>query len=159
MGSKRVDHWTSGTVYYYGEIAGSLQGFPPSSRLCPLWSWKEDLQRALNRHRRPVWDQVGLLHCRHNGLGTVRDKAHLRQGHNEQSRGGHQCSETMLTGESPFHISTPLGMEPRSLMMGSKRVDHWTSGTVHYCSEIAGSPQFQHLFCPWLARRIIKYCN
>jgi hypothetical protein len=26
-------------------------------------------------------------------------------------------------------------------MMGSKRVDHWTSGTVCECSEIAGSPQ------------------
>jgi hypothetical protein len=25
-------------------------------------------------------------------------------------------------------------------MMGSKRVDHWTSGTVYECSEIAGSP-------------------
>jgi hypothetical protein len=26
-------------------------------------------------------------------------------------------------------------------MTGSKRVDHWTSGTVHEYSEIAGSPQ------------------
>jgi hypothetical protein len=26
-------------------------------------------------------------------------------------------------------------------MKGSKRVDHWTSGTVRECSEIAGSPQ------------------
>ncbi len=40
-----------------------------------------------------------------------------------------------------FHISTPLGIEPGSLMLGSKRVDHWTSGTVYECSEIAGSPQ------------------
>ncbi len=47
----------------------------------------------------------------------------------------------MLTGESQFHISTPLGIEPGSLMTGSKRVDHWTSGTVCECSEIAGSPQ------------------
>jgi hypothetical protein len=29
-----------------------------------------------------------------------------------------------------------------SLVMGSKRVDHWTSGTVYECSEIAGSPHF-----------------
>ncbi len=28
-----------------------------------------------------------------------------------------------------------------SLMTGSKRVDHWTSGTVYECSEIEGSPQ------------------
>jgi hypothetical protein len=26
-------------------------------------------------------------------------------------------------------------------MTGSKRVDHWTSGTMYECSEIAGSPQ------------------
>jgi hypothetical protein len=51
------------------------------------------------------------------------------------------CSETSLTGESWFHVSTPLGIEPGSLMMGGKRVDHWTSGTVYECSEIAGSPQ------------------
>jgi hypothetical protein len=32
------------------------------------------------------------------------------------------CSETMLTGESRFNTNTPLGIEPRSLMTGSKRV-------------------------------------
>jgi hypothetical protein len=47
----------------------------------------------------------------------------------------------MLTGDSWFHISTPLGIESRSLMMRSKWVDHRTSGTVYECSEIAGSPQ------------------
>jgi hypothetical protein len=46
----------------------------------------------------------------------------------------------MLTGESRFHISTPLGTEPGSLMTGSKQVDHWTSGPVYECSEIAGTP-------------------
>jgi hypothetical protein len=38
-------------------------------------------------------------------------------------------------------MRTPLGIEPGPFMMGSKRVDHWTSGTVYKCSEIAGSPQ------------------
>jgi hypothetical protein len=47
----------------------------------------------------------------------------------------------MLTGESRFHISTPLGMEPEALMTGCKRVDHWTSGTVYERNEIAGSSQ------------------
>jgi hypothetical protein len=51
------------------------------------------------------------------------------------------CSETTLTGDSWFHKSIPLGTEPESLMTGSKRMDHWTSGTVYECSEIAGSPQ------------------
>jgi hypothetical protein len=56
------------------------------------------------------------------------------------------CSKTRLTGESWFHISTPLGIEPGSLIMGSKRVDHWTSETVYECSEIAGSPQCRLYF-------------
>jgi hypothetical protein len=68
------------------------------------------------------------------------DEARLRRGHNDQSRWGHQRSKTTLTGESLFHISTPLGIKPGSLMTGSKRVDHWTSGTVYECSEIVGSP-------------------
>jgi hypothetical protein len=48
------------------------------------------------------------------------------------------CSETTLTEESRFHISIPLGIELGSHKTGSKRVDHWTSGTVY---KIAGSPQ------------------
>ncbi len=38
----------------------------------------------------------------------------------------------------------PLGIEPWSLVMGSKQVDLWTSETVYECSEIAGSPQGSH---------------
>jgi hypothetical protein len=51
------------------------------------------------------------------------------------------CSETTLTEESRFHISTPLEIEPESLMTGSKWVVHWTSDTWYECSEIASSPQ------------------
>jgi hypothetical protein len=40
-----------------------------------------------------------------------------------------------------FHLSAPLGIEPGSLMMGSKQVDHWTRGTIYECSETAGSLQ------------------
>jgi hypothetical protein len=50
------------------------------------------------------------------------------------------CSETLLTGKSRFHISTPLGIEPGSIMTGSKWVTHWSSETVYECSEIAGFP-------------------
>jgi hypothetical protein len=83
-------------------------GFPPPrSRLCRLWSRKEDLQWAWNGERRAVWDQVGWSHCRDDGLVTVRDEARLRRGHNDRSRQGHQCSKTTLTEESWFHISTP----------------------------------------------------
>jgi hypothetical protein len=51
------------------------------------------------------------------------------------------CSKTTLKGESRFHISTPLGIEPGSLMTGIKRVVHLTSKTWYECSEIAGSQQ------------------
>ncbi len=74
---------------------------------------------------------------------TVRDEARPRQGHNDQSRRGHQCSETTLTGESWFHLSTPLGIEPGSLMTESKQVDHWTRETLFECSEIASSPKYR----------------
>jgi hypothetical protein len=40
----------------------------------------------------------------------------------DQSHQGHQCSETMLTGESRFHISSPRGFEPVTLVAGSKQV-------------------------------------
>ncbi len=67
--------------------------------------------------------QVGVSHCQYDSLVMVWDEAYLRRGHNDQSHWGHQCSETTLTEESRFHISTPLGIEPGSLMMGSKQVD------------------------------------
>ncbi len=89
---------------------------------------------------------MGLQHCRHRGLVTVQDEARLIRGHNDQSRQGHQCSETTLTGESRFHLGTPLGIEPRSLMTGSKRVLHWTSETWYECSDIAGFPQYCFFF-------------
>jgi hypothetical protein len=50
-------------------------------------------------------------------------------------------SEKTLTGHSRFHISTPRGFEPGSIVMGSNRVVHWTSKRWWEWSEIAGSPQ------------------
>jgi hypothetical protein len=55
------------------------------------------------------------------------------------------CSETVLTGESRFYTSTPLGFEPGSLMTGSKRVVNWTSETWCEGNEVAGSPHC-HLY-------------
>ncbi len=68
-GSKRVDQWNC--VWMQRDCRLST-GLPPSSRW--LWSRKEDLQRAWNRDRRVVWDQVGLSHCWHNGLVTSKSK-------------------------------------------------------------------------------------
>ncbi len=129
-GSKRVDHWTSGTVYEWSEVGGSPQGSPPSSRLCLLSSRKEDLPRAVNPGQRAVWDQVGFSHCRYDGLVTVWNEARLRWGHNDQSRQGHQCSKTMITGESQFHISTPWGLNPGPSWQEAKG---WTTGPVELC--------------------------
>ncbi len=128
-GSKWVNHWACGTVYECSEIASTPQGSPQQPTMW-LWSRKENLQRVWNRDRRAVWDQVGLSHCWHNGLVMVSDKARLRRGHNDQSRGGHQCSETTLTGESPFHISTPWGLNPGPSWRQANRC---TTGPVELC--------------------------
>ncbi len=71
---------------------------------------------------------MGLTHRRHDSLVTVWDEARLKRGHNDQSRRGHQCSETTLTGGSRFHISTPLGIEP-----SSREANGWTTGPVELC--------------------------
>ncbi len=141
-GSKWVVHWTSETWWEWSEIAGSPEGSPQQPTPSVVKP-EGNLQRALNRDRRAVWDQVGLSHCQHEDIVMIRDEACLRQGHrNDQSRRGHQCSETTLTGESRFHISTPPGdLNPGSLLTGIKWVIHWTSETWSEWSEIAGSPQ------------------
>jgi hypothetical protein len=77
----------------------------------------------------------------------VRDEASLRQGQQDK-----------LTGESQFHLGTPLGIEPGSRMKGSKQVDHWTSGTVRECDATAGSPQWDILYARiwWLKKYVPK---
>jgi hypothetical protein len=134
---REANGWTTGPVGLCMNAVRllALHRAPPSSPLCQLWSQKEDLHWAWNRDRRAVWNQVGLSHCRHDSLVTVWDEAHLRWGHNDLSCRGHQCIKTTPTGESWFQISN-------TLMTGSKQVDHWTSGTVYECSEIAGFPQY-----------------
>jgi hypothetical protein len=106
-------------------------GLLPSSRLCRLWSWKEDLQRAWDRVRRAVWDQAELSLCQHDCLVTVRDEARCRRGHNDQSHQGHQCSDTTLTGESRFHWSNPLGL---NLGPSWQKANRWTYKLVELCT-------------------------
>ncbi len=72
------------------------------------------------------------------------------------------CSETTLTGESRFQISTPLGIEPGSLMTGSKTggpLDQWNCE----CSEIAGSPHGSSLAADYVScetgRRTCNKCE
>ncbi len=123
-GSKGLVHWSSETWWEWIEIA-ALPRAPPRSRLRQLWSRKGDLQRVWNQDRKAVWDQVGLSHYRHEGLVMVQDEARLMM---ISHVGGHQCSETWLTGESRFHISTPQGIWTQVPCDGKQRVsplDQW----------------------------------
>jgi hypothetical protein len=102
MGSIEVDHWTSGTVYECSEIAGSPQGSPPAADYVgceaergPAASVKPGQKSCVRSSG--IITLSGLSHCQHDALVTVRDEARLRRGHNDQSRRGHQCSETTLT--------------------------------------------------------------
>jgi hypothetical protein len=124
-GSKGLVHWT---WQEWSEIAGSPQGSPQQPT--PSVVKPEGRPAAsVNRDRKAVWDQVGLSHCRYEGLVTVRDEALLRRGHNDdQSRRGHQCSKTLLTGESRFHLSTPREIWTQVPCDGKQRVsplDQW----------------------------------
>ncbi len=60
------------------------------------------------------------------------------------------CSETALTRESRFHISTPLGIEPGVLMTGGKWVVQWTSeqccGAETFC--FCSGSDFQKVLAP-----------
>ncbi len=139
-GSKWVDQWTSGTVYGCSEIAGSPQSYPQHLTMSvvkpeggPAASVKPGQKSCVRSSR------VITLSVRQPSDGSRRSPPQTRLQWSITS--GHQCSETTLTGKSRFHVSTPLGIEPGSLMTGSKWVDHWTSGTVYECGEIAGSPQ------------------
>jgi hypothetical protein len=134
--------WTTGTVCKCSEITGSPQGSPPAANYVGCEAGRRTCSERETGTGKLCEIKWGLAHCWHDSLVTVHDKACHRRGQNDQSRRDHQCSETTLTGEARFHISTPLGIEPGSLMTGSKLVNHWTSGTVCECSEIAGSPQY-----------------
>ncbi len=107
-----TEEWSSETWWEWSEIAGSPQGSPPAPDSISCEDRRGTCsERAWNRGRRAVWDQVGLSHWRYKGLVMVRDEACLRRGHRiDQSHRGHQCSETTLIGESRFYISTTQGI-------------------------------------------------
>ncbi len=49
----------------------------------------------------------------------------------KRSPRGHQCCETMLKGESRFHIGTPLGIEP-----SWREANRWTTRPVGLCMNV-----------------------
>jgi hypothetical protein len=119
-GSKQVVHWTSETWWESCEIAGSPQLSPPAAT-----------PSVVKPEGRPAASvKPGQESCvRSSGTVTLlargpSDSCWGRSPVDDQSRRGHQCSETTLTGESRFHISTPRGFEPVTLVAGSKQ-DQW----------------------------------
>jgi hypothetical protein len=109
MGSKPVVHWTSETWCEYGEIAGSPQGSPPQQPTMSVVKLEGGPAASVKRGQKSCVRSSRITHCRHDGLVTVRDEACLRQGHNDQSHQGHQCSKTTLTVESQFKNKCPPG--------------------------------------------------
>ncbi len=116
-GSKRVDHWTSGTVYECSEIAGSPQGSPQQPAISvvkPEGGPPASVKPGQKSYVRS--SGIITLSARRPSDSSGRSPPQMRPQWSITS--GHQCSETMLTGESRFHISTPPGNGPGSLMTG-----------------------------------------
>jgi hypothetical protein len=140
MRRKQVVHWASETWCECSEIA-ALHRAPPQQPTMSVEKPERGPAASVNLGQKSCVRSSGIIILSARQPSDGRDEACLRRGHNDQSRWGHQCSETMLTGESRFWISIPLEIEPRSLMTWCKQVAHWTSETWCECSEIAGSPQ------------------
>ncbi len=97
-GSKRMDHWTGGTVYKCSEIASSAQGSPPAANYVGCKAGRrttgtEELCE-IKWDYHIVWPSDSSGQCL------------------PQSRQGHQCSKTTLTGESRFTLVPPWGLNP-----------------------------------------------
>jgi hypothetical protein len=126
----------------------ALHRAPPQQPTLWLWSRKGDLQRAWNRGRKAVWDQVG-----YHIIGT-RDKACLRRGHNDQSWRGHQHSETTLTGESRFHILTPWGIwtrVPCDRKQTGSPLDQWDMVRMKWDCRLSTQPYILQQWKYWYA--------
>ncbi len=111
-GSKQIVHWTSETWCECNEIAGSPQGSPQQLTMSVVKP-EGGPAASVKPGQKSCARSIGIITLSAWRLRTVRDEARLRRGHYDQSRQGHQCSETSLTEESRFHINTPLGIEPR----------------------------------------------
>ncbi len=125
--SKQVVHWTSETWWDWDEIAGSIQGSPqePTPSVVKL---EGGSAASMKPGQKSCVRSSGIITLSAQGPSDGLGRALLRRGHNDQSCQGHQCSETMLTGESRFHISTPLRIwtqVPHDRQQTASPLDQW----------------------------------
>jgi hypothetical protein len=150
-GSKRVVHWTRETWCQWSEIAGSPQGSPqqPTPSVVkleggPAASVKLGQKSCVIKSAYTLSAQSQVKHPlkgdESTGLHIVSMEPSESPTERQRSqwselRRAHQCSETMLTGESRFHISTPLGFWTRVPHDGKQTGSpldqgvHWTRAT------------------------------
>jgi hypothetical protein len=160
--SRPLDQWDMVRMHWDCRLS---TWFPPQPLTLWLWSWKEDLQRAWNQDRRAVWSSWSsrLTRCQRKvwwsthwpmnadeaaGLHIVGVKPSdspikgQRSQWSESCR-GHQYSETTLTGESRFHISTPLGFRtwvPRDRKQMSSPLDQWDMVRMKWDCRLSTKP-------------------
>jgi hypothetical protein len=140
-GIKRMDHWTSGTVFECSESAGS-----------PQYSPQQLTMMVLKLEGGPAASVTpGQKSCvRSSGIITLSvrrpsDGSGCSRGHNDQSHQGHQWRETTLTGKSWVYISTPPG--------------DWTR--VPHDRNQTGGPldQWNCVWMQWDCRLSTTYCR
>jgi hypothetical protein len=110
MGSKQVDHWTSGTVNECTENAGSSQGPPPQQPTMSVVKPEGGPAASAKSGKESCVRLIGIitLSARWPRDGSGQRPPQARP----QSHRGHQSSETMLTGESRFTYVLPWGLNP-----------------------------------------------
>jgi hypothetical protein len=115
VGSKQVGHWTSETWCECSEIAGSPQGSPPAADSVGCEAGRKTCSK-LETRTEELCEIKSAFHI----VNTEPSEAPTE---GQRSRGLFTLSARSLVKHplKGFHISTPLGFEPGSLMVGSKQ--------------------------------------
>jgi hypothetical protein len=124
-------------------------GLPPAANYVAC----DSRRRICSEHEtgtEELFETSRIITLSHYGLVTVRYEAHLRRGHNDQLRQSHQCSETMLTGESRFHISTFIGLNPGPPHEGKQTddpLDQWDCVWIQWDCRLSTRSFKNWFFC------------
>ncbi len=121
--ANRVVHWTSETWWESCEIAGSPQGSPPAADSVGCEARRETCSECETGTGK-LCEIKRDCHI----VGTRASDSLGRSPVDDQSRRGHQCSETTLTGESRFHLVPPQGIwtcDPCGGKQTGSPLDQW----------------------------------